>query len=258
MQDSVTTGEQRRRETAAKLNIPVEAIPRNLAIIMDGNGRWAQARSLARLEGHVQGAAAAEKLSLDCAHMGFESLILYSFSMENWRRPAPEVEGLMKLYETYLIRMRPMLMRENVRFQHLGRLDGLPEPVVRELKNTLQETRNNTGMILGMALNYGARVEIVDAAREVAQAVKSGQLSVEDIDEACLAQHLYTCPTQDPDLVIRTSNEMRISNFLLWQISYSEFYVTDVHWPDFNRAELEKAVLDYAARDRRFGALSQK
>ena len=258
MQDAITTGEQRRRETAATLNIPVETIPRNLAIIMDGNGRWAQSRSLPRLEGHMRGAAAAEKLSLDCAHMGFDSLILYSFSMENWRRPVDEVAGLMQLYETYLIRMRPMLMRENVRFQHLGRLEGLPEPVVRELRNTLDETRKNTGMTLGMALNYGARIEIVDAAHTLAEKVLSGSLSAAEIDEACFARHLYTKRIQDPDLVIRTSSEMRISNFLLWQISYSEFYVTDVHWPDFNRAELEKAVLDYAARDRRFGALSRK
>jgi len=258
MQDSAAIGETRRCKTAEQLNVPVEAIPRNLAIIMDGNGRWAQARSRPRIDGHIQGAATAEKLSLDCAHMGFDSLTLYSFSMENWRRPVDEVSGLMKLYETYLIRMRPMLMRENVRFVHLGRADGLPEQVVRELGNTLAETQNNTGMILAMALNYGARAEIIDATRALAAQVQSGQRTLADIDEDAFSQSLYTSSMQDPDLVIRTSNEMRISNFLLWQISYSEFYVTDVHWPDFNRTELEKAVQDYAARDRRYGALSRR
>lgn len=258
MQDSAAIVEARRCETAEKLNVPVEALPRNLAIIMDGNGRWAQARSRPRIDGHIQGAATAEKLSLDCAHMGFESLTLYSFSIENWRRPVDEVSGLMKLYETYLIRMRPMLMRENVRFLHLGRAEGLPEPVVQELENTLAETQGNTGMILAMALNYGARAEIIDAARRLAEQVQGGQRTLADINESSFSQSLYTAPMQDPDLVIRTSNEMRISNFLLWQISYSEFYVTDVHWPDFNRAELEKAVQDYAARDRRFGALSRR
>lgn len=262
MQDPPSTSpassEERRHLTAQKLGLPEALIPRNLAIIMDGNGRWAQARSRPRLEGHVQGAAAAEKLALDCAHMGFESLVLYSFSMENWRRPAEEVAGLMHLYEKYLIRMRPMLMRENVRFIHLGRIEGLPEAVVRELDNTLKETQGNSGMILAMALNYGARAEIIDAAQALAEKVQCGELLPHQVNEDCFAKHLYTAEMPDPDLVIRTSNEMRISNFLLWQISYSEFYVTELHWPEFNRAELEKAVRDYAARDRRFGALSQK
>ena len=258
MQDSSALSEERRRQTAQQLGLPESLIPRNLAIIMDGNGRWAQARSRPRLEGHAQGAAAAEKLALDCAHMGFESLTLYSFSMENWRRPPEEVRGLMHLYEKYLIRMRPMLMRENVRFLHLGRLEGLPEAVVRELDHTLNETRGNSGMILAMALNYGARGEIIDAAQTLAEKIQSGTLLPDQIDEDCFSQHLYTAEMPDPDLVIRTSNEMRISNFLLWQISYSEFYVTDIHWPDFDRQELEKAVRDYATRDRRFGALSRK
>jgi undecaprenyl diphosphate synthase len=225
---------------------------------MDGNGRWAQARSLLRVEGHVQGAAAAEKLALDCAHMGFDSLVLYSFSIENWKRPPEEVTALMHLYEEYLIRMRPMLMRENVRFVHLGRRQGLPEAVLNELDRTLSETSDNSGMMLAMALNYGARSEIVDATRAIAESVRLGQLEPEQIDEACIRKYLYTAEMEDPDLVIRTSNEMRISNFLLWQISYSEFYVTPTHWPDFDRAQLELAIQAYAARDRRFGALSKE
>ena len=224
---------------------------------MDGNGRWAQARSLPRVEGHAHGAMAAEKLALDCAHMGFDSLVLYSFSMENWKRPVQEVNALMCLYEKYLARMRPMLMRENVKFVHLGQREGLPVEVQRELDTTLAETRQNNGMMLAMALNYGARTEIVDAARTIAAKVVKGELAVSDIDIDCFGRHLYGPEMEDPDLVIRTSSELRLSNFLLWQISYSEFYVTPTHWPEFDRSKLEEAILAYAGRDRRFGALSK-
>jgi len=242
--------------TAERLNIPLEKMPRSVAIIMDGNGRWAQERSLSRADGHCEGAKTAEKIALTCARLGFESLTLYSFSIENWKRPADEIKALMGLYEEYLISMRPMLARENVRLIHLGRTAQLPASVRTELKQTMAETAENDGMVFGFALNYGGRSEIVDATRAIAQKCMHGELSIQDIDPACISQHLYTAAIPDPDLVIRTANELRISNFLLWQISYSEFYVAKTFWPDFSDADLDQAILAYAGRDRRYGDLT--
>jgi undecaprenyl diphosphate synthase len=223
---------------------------------MDGNGRWARKHNLPRIEGHIQGAKTAVHIAVYCNRIGIKTLALYSFSIENWKRPRAEVNALMHLYEHYLVQVRPILMRDNVRLIHLGRQSGLPEGVIKELHQTMEETRNNTGMTLGLALNYGGRTEIIDAARGIAQAVKDGQLNVDDIDEQCINEHLYTAPIEDPDLLIRTANELRVSNFLLWQISYSEFVVTDCFWPDFSEEILEETFRAYAARERRFGALS--
>lgn len=244
-------------QTAERLGLTVEQVPRHLAMIMDGNGRWAQAKGLARTEGHCEGAKTAENIALYCARLGMESLSLYSFSVENWKRPKEEINVLMELYEQYLVRMRPMLMRENVRLVHLGRREGLPQNVLRELDGTMHLTCHNTGMIFAFALNYGSRNEIVDAVRHIARKCMDGELSVEEVDETCISNHLYTAIMPDPDLLIRTANELRVSNFLLWQISYSEFYVTETYWPDFNETELDKAILAYAQRERRFGALSK-
>ena len=247
--------EEKLEQTARRLGLTTEHIPRHIAVIMDGNGRWAEKKGLPRAEGHRQGGKAAEIIAQCCVDFGIESLTLYSFSMENWKRPRAEVNTLMDLYTQYLIEFRPKLIRNNVKLVHLGRLAGLPPSVRRELTETMEATADNTGMILGLALNYGGRIEIVDAARKIAQEYKGGQLRLEDIDEDCISQHLYTAGLADPDLLIRTANEMRISNFLLWQISYSEFYVTNTLWPDFNEAALEKAILAYAERNRRFGAV---
>jgi undecaprenyl diphosphate synthase len=248
--------EQKRRVTAERLGVPPELMPRHLAIIMDGNGRWAQRRGLPRYEGHGQGARTAEMISLRCVDLGIESVTLYVFSLENWKRPQAEIDALMRIYSNYLVSIRQSLMDNNVRFVHLGRMDGLPRSVTDALAGTGELTRGNTGMVLAMALNYGGRAEIVDAAKAMAQGVRAGELRVEDIDEQCVSDHLYTKGLADPDLLIRTANELRVSNFLLWQISYSEFYVTDTLWPDFDQATLEKAMVAYAQRDRRFGALS--
>ena len=248
--------DQRLQQTAQRLGIHPEQMPRHLAIIMDGNGRWAQAKSLARAEGHIEGAKTAEKVALACTRAGIRSLTLYSFSVENWKRPQDEVDALMSLYEEYLISMQPMFMREDVRVLHLGRMANLPESVQTELIKTIEKTRINEGMTLALALNYGGRNELIDATRAIAEKCVSSALSVEDIDEDCINQHLYTASMPDPDLVIRTANELRISNFLLWQISYSEFYVTKAFWPDFDEQELDRAILDYAARDRRFGGIT--
>ena len=247
--------EQKRKATAERLGVPPELMPRHLAIIMDGNGRWAQRRGLPRYEGHAQGAQTAEMISLRCVDLGIESVTLYVFSLENWKRPQAEIDALMHIYSGYLVSIRQSLMENNVRFVHLGRVDGLPASVTDALRGTGELTGDNTGMVLAMALNYGGRAEVVDATKDIARRVRNGELQVEDIDEQCVSDHLYTKGLADPDLLIRTANELRVSNFLLWQISYSEFYVTDTLWPDFDQATLEKAMVAYAQRDRRFGAI---
>ena len=247
--------EEKQKKTAKRLGITVEQMPRHIAIIMDGNGRWAQTKSLPRVEGHREGGKTVEKIAQCCVDFGVESLTLYSFSIENWKRPKAEVDALMELYTRYLIEIRTTLMKNNVKLAHLGQLEGLPASLQKELKETIKLTADNTGMVLALALNYGSRTEIVDAVRKIAQKYKDGKLSLSDIDEQCINEHLYTADLAEPDLLIRTANEMRISNFLLWQISYSEFYVTKTLWPDFNKASMVKAILAYAKRERRFGKL---
>jgi undecaprenyl diphosphate synthase len=247
--------EQKLKATAKRLNLRIDQMPQHIAIIMDGNGRWAQRRGLPRYEGHSEGAKTAERIAQCCVDLGMGSLTLYSFSIENWKRPKAEVNALMHLYADYLVSIRPSLMRNNVRLVHLGRVAGLPPMVSESLSQTMEMTRRNTGMVLALALNYSGRAEIVDAARAIAQEHKAGRLGLEEIDEDCISGHLYTAGLADPDLLVRTASELRVSNFLLWQISYSEFYVTDTLWPDFTEESLDQAILAYAHRDRRFGAV---
>ena len=247
--------DEKLEKTAKRLRLSIEQMPRHIAIIMDGNGRWAQHKGLPRAQGHHEGGKTVEKIAQCCVNFGIESLTLYSFSMENWERPKAEVNTLMHLYAQYLVGIRPTMMKNNARLIHLGRLTHLPATVRTELTKTIKITAGNTGMTLALALNYGGRTEIVDAAQKIAEKYKKGKLQLEDIDEECISQHLYTAGLAEPDLLIRTANEMRISNFLLWQISYSEFHVTKTLWPDFKKKDLEKAILDYAKRDRRFGAI---
>ncbi len=249
------SSDEKLKATADRLGLEFERMPRHVAIIMDGNGRWAQRRGLPRYKGHGEGAKTAEMISLRCVDLGLQSVTLYVFSMENWKRPPAEVEALMHLYSRYLVSIRKSLMKNNVRFAHLGRMEGLPDSVSGALRGTMDVTRDNTGMVLAMALNYGGRAEIVDATQAIARECTEGRLRVEDIDEQCVSDHLYTKGLADPDLLIRTANELRVSNYLLWQISYSEFYVTDTLWPDFTESVLEKAIAAYAQRDRRFGAI---
>ncbi len=249
--------EEKLKKTARHLGLTLNQMPRNIAIIMDGNGRWAKQKGLPRAEGHREGGKTVEKIAQCCVDFGIESLTLYSFSIENWKRPQAEVNALMHLYTQYLIEIRTTLMKNNVKLVHLGRLAGLPAPVQNELTKTLEITDTNTGMILALALNYGGRAEIIDATLKIVQEYKNGKLRLRDIDEQCVSQHLYTAGLAEPDLLIRTANEMRISNFLLWQISYSEFYVTKTLWPDFTKSSLEKAILAYAKRNRRFGTIKQ-
>jgi len=248
--------EEKLKKTAKRLCLKTEQMPRHIAIIMDGNGRWARRKGLPRVEGHHQGGKTVEKIAQCCVDFGIESLTLYSFSIENWKRPKDEVNSLMHLYTQYLVEIRQTLARNNVKLIHLGRLDGLSADVQVELTETIRMSAANSGMKLALALNYGSRTEIVDAVKEIAQKHKSGKLCLKDIDQQCISQHLYTAGLADPDLLIRTASEMRVSNFLLWQISYSEFYVTKTLWPDFKRKDLEKAILAYAERNRRFGGIA--
>jgi len=250
--------QEKLEKTAKKLGITTKQIPRHIAIIMDGNGRWAQKKALPRIAGHRQGAKTAEKIAQHCVDLGIECLTLYSFSIENWKRPKDEIDGLMYLYSRYLVEIRPSLMKNNVKLIHLGRPSQLPPQVKTELTTTMKQTSGNTGMILALALNYGGRTEIIDATKKIAKKCKNGKLRINDIDEQCISKHLYTANIIEPDLLVRTANENRISNFLLWQISYSEFYVTKTFWPDFKKVDLEKAIVTYAKRNRRFGGIANR
>jgi undecaprenyl diphosphate synthase len=229
---------------------------------MDGNGRWAVARNMERVHGHQEGARTVRRIVTECAelrknHGGPDYLTLYSFSLENWKRPATEVSFLMQMYIDYLRQERETMMENNIQFRQIGRLDHLPEPVLEEVDRTLELTRGNNGLTLVLALNYGSRAEITDAVRAIAQEVKEGKLDVRDIQESTISDHLYTAGMPDPDLLIRTAGEMRVSNYLLWQISYAELYVSQVLWPDFSIAELHNAIRAFAARNRRFGGLDK-
>ena len=238
-----------------RLGVPREALPRHIAIIMDGNGRWAARRHRARIWGHRAGVASVRAVSIECARLGVERLTLYAFSQENWKRPPREVEILWKLLRSFLVRERREIMDNDIRFAAVGRLDGLPAFVRRELDETVRQSARNRGLVLCLALNYGGRTEIVDAARALAEKVRRGEMAPADIDEATLARHLYAPGAPDPDLLVRTAGEMRVSNFLLWQISYAEFHVTPACWPDFREADLHAALRDFAGRERKFGAL---
>jgi undecaprenyl diphosphate synthase len=232
-----------------------DQLPRHIAIIMDGNGRWANARGLPRINGHMEGAANVRSIITHCARLKLEALTLYSFSAENWKRPRSEIDALMALYVEYLIKEREEMMDNGVRLLQVGRREGLPESVLRELDISIELTRGNEGLKLCLAINYGSRQEIVDAVRSIARDVAAGAVQPADIDESHIADRLYTAGIPDPDLLIRTAGQMRISNFLLWQISYSELCVTDVLWPDFRPEHLNEALRDYAGRQRRFGAV---
>jgi len=230
-----------------------ENLPRHIAIIMDGNGRWAKKRNLPRLEGHRVGRESVRTAVRTCAKLGISYLTLYTFSLENWQRSAEEVEGLMALLETVLDVEYPELNENRVRLRAIGRLDMLPDSTREALDKTIKLLEKNDGMVLTLAISYGGRAEIVDAARRIAKAVERKTVRVEDIDSDIFKSHLYDSDLPDPDLLFRTSGEMRVSNFLLWQIAYSEIYVTDVLWPDFREQELFDSITAYQKRERRFG-----
>lgn len=236
--------------------VPQDRYPRHIAIIMDGNGRWARRRGMPRTAGHAQGAKSVRAVTEECVRLGIGQLTLFGFSSENWTRPKRETDFLMRLYRRYLVDERETILKNNVRLRMIGRLEGLPPAVRRELDTTTRLSSANTGLILCLAINYGSRGEMLDAARRIAAEAAAGVLDPSDLTEERFADYLYTAGMPDPDLLIRTAGEMRVSNFLLWQISYAELYVTAVLWPDFREADLWEAIREYARRERRFGGIT--
>lgn len=235
-----------------------DKLPRHIAVIMDGNGRWAKQRLLNRINGHRKGIDAAKETVRHCRELGIEYLTLYTFSRENWNRPAHEVQMLMKFLEHHLRDEEPNLVRNNIRFKAIGSVSELPEGVRGVIADIEQKTFNNSGMVLQLALSYSGREEITKAAKEIARRVRDGQMKPEDITEEMFQGFLYTAGAPDPDLLIRTSGEKRISNFLLWQMAYTEIYITDVMWPDFTTDDLDDAIRDYVGRERRFGLVKEQ
>jgi undecaprenyl diphosphate synthase len=229
--------------------------PDHVAIIMDGNGRWAQERGWVRVRGHKEGTESVRAITTIAAELGCKSLTLYAFSRENWKRPDFEVSTLMRLLRLYLRRELRTLMENGIRLLAIGRLSDLPEYAQRALRETMEKTAGNTGMVLRLALSYGGRTEVADALRSFSEDVAAGRRRPDEVDEETLRDYLYDPGTADPDLIIRTAGEMRLSNFLLWQASYAEFYVTEDCWPDFRRPQFEEALRAFAARKRKFGAL---
>jgi undecaprenyl diphosphate synthase len=230
-------------------------LPRHIAVIMDGNGRWARQRGLPRIEGHQRGVQSVRATVEECCRLGIEQLTLYCLSIENWKRPQHELDFLMTLLSKYLVDERAEIMEQNIRFTTIGRRHDLSAPVLHDIDENMRMSRDNTGMVLCLAINYGGRAEMVDAIRQVAAQVRQGSLEPDDIDEATVSDALSTAGMPDPDLLIRTAGEMRISNFLLWQISYAELWVTEKCWPEFDNACLHAALHDFANRERRFGGL---
>jgi undecaprenyl diphosphate synthase len=237
-------------------DVPKERRPRHVAVIMDGNGRWAERQGLPRIEGHRRGVTSVRRTTEECTRLGIEQLTLYCLSSENWKRPQPELEFLMHLLEQYMIEERTTIMENRIRVRIIGRREGIPEEVLHEMDKTVDMTSANPGLRLCLAVNYGARAELIDAVRRIARQVQDGKLRPDDLTEETVSAHLYTAGMPDPDLLIRTAGEMRVSNFLLWQISYAEIWVTEACWPEFDERQLHLAIRGFAARDRRFGGLN--
>ncbi len=253
--ESLSPGDQ---EWRVAMQIDPKRLPAHVAVIMDGNGRWARQRNFPRILGHKAGIDPVRTVVETCARLGLEALTLYAFSVENWKRPRHEIEGLWRLLRVYLRRELANLMRNEIQLFAIGRLESLPAAVQAELHDVMNKTGHNRGMRLNLAINYGGRTELVDAVNSMIENARNeGNLQSLEITEEAISAHLYTAGVKDPDLLIRTSGEMRLSNFLLWQIAYSELYVTETLWPDFTRQELLEAILDYQNRERRFGGLAR-
>ncbi len=236
----------------------LKSLPRHIAIIMDGNGRWARKRSLNRIRGHKEGTESVRNIVRACREIGVEVLTLYAFSTENWQRPRQEVTALMSILKSFLKSELAEMMENNILLNAIGDIERLPGNVLKVLREVMEETRQNQAMILNLALSYGGRNEIVRASKKIATQIKAGRLQPEEITEELFSDYLYTHGMPEPDLLIRTSGEMRISNFLLWQIAYSEIFVTQTLWPDFRREELIRILHDYQKRERRFGLTEER
>jgi undecaprenyl diphosphate synthase len=252
---STTTLNQETLKRLADAGLDPAKLPRHIAIIMDGNGRWARQRGLERIEGHLRGVNSVRAVIEESCRLGIEQLTLYCFSTENWKRPQNEIDFLMELLRDYLIKEREEIMEQNIRFTVIGRREGLADFVLHEMDENIRVSKNNTGMTLCLAINYSGRTEIVDAVRTLAHQVRVGTLQPDDIDEITIGDALYTGGMPEVDLLIRTAGEMRVSNFLLWQISYAELWVTQQCWPDFDERTLRQALHDFAQRERRFAGL---
>src|ERR1700693_1241918 len=239
------------------LELDADRLPQHIAVIMDGNGRWAQRRHLPRVAGHRAGVQSARTVIETCARLHIPALTLYAFSMENWRRPKAEIDFLMRLLREYLRKELPTIHRNNIRLLVIGRTDQLPSAVRADVERAMEQTAANSGMKLAVALNYGGRAELFDAFNRILDCMRHNGLANAPVDEEMISQHLYTAGLPDPDLLIRTSGEMRVSNFLLWVIAYAEIYVTETLWPDFSRAQLYEALLDFQKRERRSGGLAE-
>ena len=250
--------DERTAASLAKLGLPAASLPAHIAVIMDGNGRWARRQGKPRTFGHHAGAKAVRAIVTECASLRLSALTLYSFSIENWKRPTEEVEFLMNLYVDYLIAECDLMMQNNVRFLQIGRRRPLPQRVLDELDRIVRVTEGNTGLKLVLALNYGSRTEIADAAAAIARDVQEGRLEPDQVNEDLFHRYLYTASLPDPDLLIRTAGEMRVSNYLLWQISYAELFVSDVCWPDFSVDHLHDAIRAFARRKRKFGGVREE
>jgi undecaprenyl diphosphate synthase len=235
--------------------VTADKSPRHIAVIMDGNGRWARERGLPRIEGHRRGSESVRSCTAACMEAGVPYLTLYAFSKENWQRPPDEVKALMSLLDRFLAERTAEIMERNIRLRAIGHLDDLPDKARRRLDTAMEKSAGNTALTLTLALSYGARTELTDAARAIAREVRDGTLDPDAIDEQTISSHLYTAGVPDPDLLIRTSGEMRISNFLLWQISYAEIIVTPKLWPEFGKEDLFAAIREYAGRHRRYGGI---
>lgn len=246
---------KKNKEYDNEIYIDKNNIPKHIAIIMDGNGRWAKSRNLPRSMGHKAGVEAVREIVKECNNLGVKYLTLYVFSTENWKRPEDEVSVLMKLLVKYLRKEFNELNENNVVINHIGDIHKLPELCEKELNIAYENTKNNTGLILNLAINYGGRSEITRAFKLMNRDIKNGILKEDDIDDRTISNYLYTKNMPDPDLIIRPSGEQRLSNFLLWQCAYSEFWYSDINWPDFKKSDLHKAIYDYQNRDRRFGAI---
>lgn len=236
-------------------DIDLEKVPNHIAIIMDGNGRWAKSKMMPRTFGHKAGVETIRKVVKECSRLGVGYLTLYAFSTENWKRPKEEVSALMTLLVSYLRKELDELHKNNVKILAIGDIAKLPEPCIIELNKSIEKTKDNDGLVLSLALNYGGRADIIESIKSIALDVRDERLDISDIDEDLFSSYLSTKSIIDPDLVIRTSGEQRLSNFLLWEVAYSEFYYTDIHWPDFDEKELQKSIYSYQKRDRRFGGI---
>jgi undecaprenyl diphosphate synthase len=244
-------------ERLAALGLDAARMPRHIAVIMDGNGRWANERGLPRAEGHLRGVQSVRATVEECCRLGVAQLTLFCLSSENWKRPQAELDFLMALLKQYLLEERAEILEQNIRFATIGRREGLPPEVLHEIDENIRVSADNTGLTLCLAINYGGRGEIADAVRTIAQRIRAGELNAEDITESVISNSLYTGGMPEPDLLIRTAGELRVSNFLLWQISYAEIWVTEKCWPDFDAATLHRAMKDYTHRIRRFGGLPE-